>query len=372
MRSDDLKPLEAEFTEAELVDWQGAVLDRLGARSSNVDRLCEEVLADLDTVNLGISWWGGTSAKRRILVSDQLVVSARGIWENIRDARLHHLEAQDAWARFAAGFAAAGPGPEPQIVLRTPKAPVDTLPQAFADLHLAGFFRAVGSALDCLAATCVGVVGLPVRILTADFTAVRRYLSRAMAGPVPSVRTFSEWLETAISETGPSGWVDWTLQMRNMLVHRGRRLQLVLASAVAPTLVIPTGERIRLNHLLPKDPGRQQIEVMRDAGGPLKSELREHADDTLTGVFRSVLRFCDLTASELLDRWKLRRASADSPQPLEAQWPDLRPSPSSGFPGYDPNVAVPPGSIRLGPSDTKRLLAAAVMDDRRHLWETMN
>ena len=45
-----------------------------------------------------------------------------------------------------------------------------------AALHVAGVIRALASALDCLAGAIVGVVGLPAKILKADFKAVRRML----------------------------------------------------------------------------------------------------------------------------------------------------------------------------------------------------
>lgn len=375
MLDEDLAPLREPYSDQELPDWQDALLRRLGVALPSTQRLAQELIGDLDENAFGIAWWGGASIQRRILVSDQLVVCARSIITNTRDARLHRLEARHGWAEHAARFAAAGPGPQPQVLYPVPTTPVDDLSRLLAELHVAGFFRAVGSALDCLAATIVGVLALPIRILRTDLNEVRRRLAQLAQGTGASAEhvAFANWFDGTAKTVGPAGWIEWSLEMRNMLVHRGRRLEPVFVSPIAPALVFPAGARLRVQHLLPRDPGRQEIEVLRTTTNPFDAQLSEHADDTLDGVYKSLRELIEATMDRLLDTWRHRRGNPGRiPQPLHDQWPDVTAGPATGFGGYHPHsVQLPPaGVIALNPADARRLVAAAVDDANRQRWQT--
>lgn len=97
MLEEDLARLRPDFTAGELARWEISLLERLGAETPGVQTLLDELVGDLDEQHFGISWWDGHSVHRRILTSDQLVVCTRDIATNIRDARLHHLEAKSGW-----------------------------------------------------------------------------------------------------------------------------------------------------------------------------------------------------------------------------------------------------------------------------------
>jgi hypothetical protein len=163
--------------------------------------------------------------------------------------------------------------------------------------------------------------------------------------------------------------------MRNMLVHRGRRMNPVYVEAVAARLVVPSGRSVRVVHLLPKDPARQEVEVLREGEAPYDGQLQEHSEETVAGIYDSIRTLVEVTSSELLALWRFRRENADAiPQPLDAQWPSLEPSDSTGFEGYNPGSAQlgDVGILALNPQAGRRLLAAALDDANRYRWASFD
>ena len=66
----------------------------------------------------------------------------------------------------------------PSVKMPERNKPADDLPHLMAALHIAGFFRAVGSALDCLGGAIIGVLALPASILKADIDKAMSSLDR--------------------------------------------------------------------------------------------------------------------------------------------------------------------------------------------------
>ena len=114
----------------------------------------------------------------------------------------------------------------------------------FVRMHQAGLIRGIASALDCLAGVIIGVAALPQSILKADFKQARAVLARvdgtASAG-AKAQADFAAQLEAAIAHAGPLGWIEWTLDLRNMLVHRGHRIELGQYLPITPVLLGPDG-----------------------------------------------------------------------------------------------------------------------------------
>ena len=78
---------------------------------------------------------------------------------------------------------------------------------------------------------------------------------------------------------GPPGWVDWMLDYRNMLVHRGRRIEIgQLVPRVSPHAVgrrrTGTSEMagVRTVHL-PRDPARSDVGGVSRGGGPDRTSI---------------------------------------------------------------------------------------------------
>jgi len=344
-----------------------------------VANLHDAVAADLDERVYGVGWWAphpGTS--RRILISDHLIQCVASIPRNLVEARLHLLEAFDCWQResdFVADAASLGRDGRLQIRLPSRVKPADDLPHALASLHVAGFFRAVIAALDCLGASVVGVLALPVRILRADLRMSQAALARVEAGSSRGAAlqtAVAAALEGLAGEVGPIGWLDWTLAFRHMLVHRARRLQFTQLRPRDPLILGPDGRQVlrveALQHLS-RDPGLSDVEALLGRGRQ-NLVLTERAEATLDGVLRSTLRLVDGTAGHLLEAWRQRRADPGLLVQPREEWPDVPSSALSDFPGYFPgSVDVDPGILIGGPDMPRRLITAALTDDRIGEWQ---
>ena len=98
-------------------------------------------------------------------------------------------------------------------------------------------------------------------ILSADFAKARAKLVKingALNVGANMQAQFASQLEAGIPAVGPQGWLDWTLDFRNMLVHRGRRIELCQYLPITPVLLGADGQPVprarRVAHL-PRDPG---------------------------------------------------------------------------------------------------------------------
>ncbi len=95
------------------------------------------------------------------------------------EARLHWLEFQDSAERESDRMANAVVVENGQVTVRPPRQgkPLGQLDlSTLSRLHQAGLVRALAGALDCVGGGIIGVVGLPVNLLKADFSGVEEAL----------------------------------------------------------------------------------------------------------------------------------------------------------------------------------------------------
>lgn len=312
----------------------------------------------------------------RALISDQLLIIAKAIPKNLVEARLHQLELDRAWKDSLARYA------EPRQIIKNslfadkqPESPMDELPDALLELHMAGFFRAVGSAIDCLGGAIVGVLGLRSSILRSDYGNARKKMEREIKSGSGGGAIFGAFhaklngLETA---SGPVGWLKWAIDMRNMLVHRGRRTQIFAPRVEASPILSPSGQplvRLRNRWFLPRAPGLSEIEEMVTSGGVEGLTIRITHDEAISQVLTGALTLARAVCIELLTVWNQRRANPHLiPQPVE-QWAAPPPEAPPGFgtqgEGFSTAGIVSGGEIIL------RAMAAGVDDARRAAtWRT--
>ncbi len=376
MRPEDfarLKELYAENVEPTDADARAAI----GISLPRWTALEDEVFADFtERSPYGIGWWDpypGTS--RRILISDQLHCCLESVVGNMTEAALHWLEYLGASDRDNARLADA--------VTMTPTGPVISPPRSrnafeqlcpdFIRIHQAGMIRSLASALDCLAGVVIGVAALPIGILKADFDKARAKLAKinsAMNVGTKMQAQFAAQFEAEISAAGPQGWLDWTLDFRNMLVHRGRRLELGQFLRIEPVLFGPDGQpalRARRVSHLPRDPGRSDVEVFLEM--PWNIVLHEEAPRTLQGLMNSSVQLLETMAAHLLDLWRWRRNHPDDLRQPAEQWKDGASTHSKGFNGYAPgSLVLEPGLGMMHPVTARRFHAAALDDAARTQW----
>jgi len=99
-----------------------------------------------------------------------------------------------------------------------------------------------------------------------------------------------------INTAGPNGWLDWTYDYRNMLIHRARRLVMKQLRPRSSRIFGPDGrEVIRVDVLeqMSIDPDRSDVEVLLSGEAPV---LTEDATKTLSGLFRTIVKVAEEVA----------------------------------------------------------------------------
>jgi len=132
----------------------------IGADVPSASQLVKEIFNDLDEASFGISWWKSVAPEQRILIGDYLYACADGIERNLAEAKLHYWEWLDARDRQNKRIAdVIKRYPNGELGIKTPPscAPIDDMPSKLEELHICGFFRAIGSSLDCLGGAIIGV-----------------------------------------------------------------------------------------------------------------------------------------------------------------------------------------------------------------------
>jgi hypothetical protein len=380
MREVDMTRLSTPFAAG--LDREIATRDALRVDAASWRQLTDLIFADLATgPPYGIRWWAphpGTS--RRILISDQLVSCAASVHDNLAEAALHYLEFLDARDRVDSLYADVVQfrHGQPTITMAPLRSPWDSLAHDVVRLHQVGVARALSGALDCVAGTVIGVAGLPQRILRADFAGLRRWHRQRRDVPASEgeqrQRTLGDRIEALIQGAGPAGWVDWLDGFRNMLVHRGRRLEIGQFVPRGPILFGPDDRpapRTRSITHLPIDPGRSDVEVFLDP--QVSSVLTEDAKQTLAGTVLSTLRLIEGIGAQLIELWVWRKDHPDALTQPRAQWPDGAATESTGFAGYAPgSYPYSPQQFTANPANVTRLRAAALDDAARDQWGTFD
>jgi hypothetical protein len=243
---------------------------RLGLNLENTHQLEAAIHQDLDPIRLGIGWWEVYGdAARRVLVGDYLHQAIVTIQRNFIEATLHLLEADEAWSRESDIQRRGMFDPRANRIFEMPRSPEDELSGLAADAHSSGFFRALGSSLDCLAVAIIAIVPLSLRVPNAGW---KQTLSHVASRKTQLARPFDEHLEELIrliEESGSDGWIDWVLESRNMLVHRPRRMHIRFILPAGVPISLPYGGThmpTRIAALLQRDPGLSDVEEMRTGG----------------------------------------------------------------------------------------------------------
>jgi hypothetical protein len=377
VRKEEKEKLQQPYPEAIPIPERFA--DALGVVLPAVRELQREVFADFDDTANGVGWWAPhPGASRRILISDHLLTCIVGIKTNLVEARLHLMELRDFDEQVDGIIAHAVKHDRegrPSVRMPPRAKAADDLPDHMAALHIAGFFRAVGSALDCLGAAIIGVLALPTPLLKADIDKAIGALDKVKisinSGDQVQV-AFRTDLAKLIGAAGPPGWLPWATDYRNMLVHRGRRLQLLQLEPRGAALYAADGTPVMLARAvrqLAQDPGLSDVEALLSTttNAPV---LTEDARTTLDGLMASALSLSEVVSTSLVDVWRKRRAMPSLLKQPNEQWRDGRSSATRGFAGYKPG-SVPFRVDALVSDETfaRRLQSAAINDVARKKWD---
>lgn len=374
MRQEDIRRLSEPYTQPR--DEQDRRFhSAIGADVPSASTLVKEIFGDLSTQIFGVSWWQSVSEQERILISDYLYQCAEGIETNLVEAKLHFLEWLHIKDQQDAKIA--------DVIKRTPhgtltqkyppsNAPIDDLPNRLEGLHICGFFRAIGSALDCLGGAIIGVLGLNFTLRYNDIANTRKALERIKNPQTPGEdlqAACKVFLESRIMSSGPEDWLVWIDQYRNMFVHRGRRItfnEFVPREVLlfdANEQIIP---RVRSKMHLAKYPDKSDAEAFIR----MDVSLNEDAETTLTGVFKSTRDLLEAVCERLVSIWRERRNNPSLIEQPATQWKlNMKPC---NFAGYDQTAEPLSADVMMSdPVLRHRMMAAATIDQYRYnVWSS--
>ncbi len=351
-----------------------AEIDRVKPALTSLRTLYKEMEADLNDARGGFGWWYGHFDQARVtFASDYLLQTVTQIADTLGEAAQHEREFNEAWyaqtmhlrqdSRIFAYPSSLTSDSVRKRTLRINKA-------------LAGFFCACGSSLDFLAACTIGVLGLRTDLVTASWSTMttakggnEKAKRRVLATQDTPARQLQDDAVSSIYDTlhgEPDGWLTWTLDMRNMMVHRPRRIQ--------PHKIYRRHKRdeFQLVMQLPRNPQLTDAEALAMSDRDADLLLGEHAGTTLDGVLSSLIRATSKTADVLRDAWLARRNDPTLLRQPEEQWQKVYPerrdlSHFSGF-GGDSLPQINQEAIVKPALVNRRLRAARLTDADRSYW----
>lgn len=277
--------------------------------------------------------------EQRALVSDQLLSAVDGLVDALVDAA---ISARDVDAHTGpTGL----PYPDAADSLN------DMLRYERLRRSVAGFFDAVGTALDCLAAMLIVVTRAPLSVQRADFAQLSgldptKTHASAFATSVPGdQRDLWRQLvnELAVSfDVGPSDWLAWSLEMRNALTHRGRVTNVYLPRKISGQIVVPPTSApqklYRYDLHLRSRPWLPGIEGMLAGKDLPASWLDEPAGRTISGLRDELVKYTERLARWGHDRWT--DALQEQLVPPVHRWV-LPAAPQLQFAGVNPGDRTP-------------------------------
>jgi hypothetical protein len=286
---------------------------------------------------------------QRAVVSDQILTSAHGVIRNLAEARLHE---QDLNELLDEGVPYAERTFEAQE--RATR----------VDLSFVGFFRGIGSALDCAAATTIGVLRLPLSIRRASFGQLLN-LDDAVAGRQPAWALITELIARHADD--PPSWLRWTLEMRHALMHRPRQMSFYVPREpeippmwLPPAAVIPAVlARLRFDPHFRRKPWLPDMQHLADPflGRLPDAVLGEKATQTVRGCFEATNRLVEDIAAFLIEKWA--DADVQAIEPPTERWA-LETPPAIEFEGFVPSrIPEREWEGRISPHDEERLRLAA-------------
>jgi hypothetical protein len=323
------------------------LIESLGVRLEGWRRL-EEKLTEAYTAEAGgFEFFEDLALLPRAVSSDLILGASRAVEVNLAEARLH----ETAYGELAApgrGFASTVADSEVEMRMTA---------------EVVAVFRACGSALDCVAAVCIGLLRVPSSIRRASFSRVRRL--GVDQAPSDAHSTLWKQLDALIKQGDePAGWIDWALELRNAYLHRGRPLQILVQRELdMPRLYLPpdalrevTLERLRADPHLPSRPWIPDMDQMAEAKTRVGDTiLNEPATVTLRSLSEVVQALVESVGNWLVTAWEEHVTLREAP----AQAWDLEIERFQRFAGFTSEYAgLEYGAMAISPRDAERVKLA--------------
>lgn len=375
MRKEDLAVMNTKYNDNGSGSEDHLFAKAIGVSLPNIRILRAEIFSDFDTKSYGVGWWSGyqnLDTKRRILISDQLWQSLASVQDNLIEAKLHLMELLCLWDQedILMKNAVQIINGEARLLIPAKISAKDDLPNHLADMHLKGVFGSLSSSIDCIAAGILGVLGIRQKLIEASYTGLKRHLKQEFKYATNLQQSLLTKLEEIESSAGPTGWMNWLFDYRNMALHRGRRIRLSQVSPRPAAVLNHKGEEILrtdINHCLVSNPAVSEIESLKDR---FLQPLSERGEVTLNELIKSTSYLLDQIAAFLTETWRIRRTNPSIiEQPME-QWPTIRNGEHRAFAGYSPDsLKVRADVIYSNEAMITRMRAASLEGNNIDFWK---
>ncbi|HEY4099145.1 MAG TPA: hypothetical protein VGM33_26705 [Baekduia sp.] len=330
-----------------------AIAARFGVSTPNLAALRQDVIADYSADEWGLSRFSAIEdITDRAVASDLVVSSLEGANTSLIALAVRH----DQFERLLGPNGRTMPGPESTVD--------DYLQLVELDICATDCFRAVGSVLDCLAATTALVTGAPLKVQRAEGTwFFRRPDEKKRSSEPRDQATAWDSVADAVRDQGDEpaqSWLAWALEMRNAVIHRGQLLRVWLnRPSRRPRGVPPLLVKTKMDpaYLVRIEPHMRRMPWLPDmhslTAGPRVADLwlPEPTQCTLRYLRDGTVRVVETAAQKLLETLHLDTAGWAWPA---AAW-DLarrddgwRIEMAAQFKGFEPSYPTPPPSqLRL-------------------------
>lgn len=347
----------------------------IGAATRATDSFSRSLLSDLDVNHGGFrSWQGHIDQPRIILISDYLISTARQIQASIISCKLHKENFDQKWFSHCHDLKARISGRETSLrgeALAMSERELERLYQI--NQHIKGFFVDAGTILDSLGAVFVGVLAIKMSITEAAWSNVtksRNWLgqkSKYLEDPRTSGRQLQEQVIRELAATTPQSpvdWLEWTLDLRNALTHRGLRL--------SPMQVYEDKrEWPKFAYFLPLNPKFTDVEAFARGKNPEDAYLSEHAGDTISAILGNLAELVVCYMHKFTEVWEMRMRDNTALIQPGKQWPELELTPALRFQGSGKSIGIAAGHIRINSDDHLRWQAAKLQDADNDVWRDL-
>jgi hypothetical protein len=339
------------------LEWQ--LCERHGLRIGSLRALTDVLQGDLSVEDWGYRQLSDlTDVEQRALISDQLIASVLGVRTNVMELALSLADYHD--------LTAAG--------IRMPRR--DRWMEDFehhlrTEMTQVAVFRAIGSVLDCMAAVAIVILRLPRAPTYADVRDLALIQDKA-ATYAQGTRAHNALVAAAaVIETRLTTALQWSLEMRNAVIHRGRQISFLLPRHDAGRLAIVTNEPMQLAReraqadlYFHRRPWLPEMDHLADTQAGIRGQwVNEPAQFTLQGLRDDLIDLINELGEALQNAWTGAGADGELPAPTD-KWV-LRQPPSIEFAGYAPEPAYAPLSqIHTNPDTAVRIQIAEQL--RRH------
>jgi hypothetical protein len=333
------------------------VASHYGLDLAALNGLERRIVDDYDPARWGIGRYASIDDVVDRAVASDLLIS---LCEGAKSALLHLVLASNRYDELLGPNGRTMPGP--QTTLR------DRIETAQMEAACTECFRALGSALDCLAGLSVLIAGIPLRVQRAEGS----WLLRRPVGPPAPDSQETAWrsIATATAEEADipePGWLAWALETRNAVVHRGHLLRTWLTRPSehrpgGPSFVVRTATPrqylIRMEEHLRRRPWLPDMHALIRGGDIHDLWIAEPAQLTLRHLQRRVTELMSRVSACLLEIWESSMSGFEWPSAawqLKSRDSGWRTELAEAFDGFDPDYPVPaPAELRMHADSAKR------------------